>query len=78
MSEKRYPARLHSPADENGERYEVDVITSSDAVYVGSKTLTKVLEELGNQSSSSGGIILSESNDKPSTTCTWAMIKSKE
>lgn len=78
MSEKRYPGRLHSPADENGERYEVDIITSSDAVYVGSKTLTKVLEELGNQTSSSGGIILSEANDKPTVACTWAMIKSKE
>lgn len=65
--------RMQTPADVNGERQNIDVITSSDAVTVGKKTLTRVLDELGGSVSASS-IILSE--EMPSEVpCLWGKIR---
>ena len=60
--------RMQTPADVNGERQNIDVITSSDAVTVGKKTLTRVLDELGGIASASS-IILSEEMPSEALPC---------
>lgn len=66
--------RIQTPADVNGERQNIDVITSSDAVSVGNKTLTRVLDELGGIASASS-IILSEEMPSESLPCLWGKIR---
>lgn len=65
-------ARLQTPADDNGVRKDVHIMTGSDAVIVGdaehSTTLTERLEDLG------GGITIS--SEQPTRACTWFEIKS--
>ena len=64
-------ARLQTPEDNAGIREDMDVITSSDAVYVGEKTLTERLSELATTVAGSG-IIVSEV--KPAGPCFWADV----
>lgn len=65
-------ARLQTPADDNGVRKDIHLLTDSDAVMVGnsehSTTLTEVLTEMGS------GIVISRY--RPSKACTWFEIKS--
>lgn len=60
-------ARLQTPADSEGKRVDLHVITESDAIIVGEETLTEVLNRLGN------GLILSK--EKPEFQCLWGRIK---
>ena len=66
--------RIQTPADVNGERQNIEVITSSDAVSVGNKTLTRVLDELGGIASASS-IILSEEMPSEALPCLWGKIR---
>ena len=65
-------ARLQTPADDNGVRKDIHLMTDASAVMVGdaehSSTLSEVLEYVG------GGIAISST--QPSRACTWFQIKS--
>ena len=58
--------KLETPADANGRRIDVDLLTSTDAVYLpdGSMTLTEKLSALG----------IHISVEKPELPCVWAKV----
>lgn len=62
--------KLETPADANGRRTDVDLLTSTDAVYLpdGSMTLTEKLTALG----------IHISVEKPEIPCVWAKVLSVE
>lgn len=60
-------SRLQTPADGDGKRVDIHVITEGDAVIIGEETLTEVLNRTGN------GLILMK--EKPDFKCLWGKIK---
>lgn len=64
-------SRFQTPADEFGNREDMDIITSSDAVMVGSKTLTERLNEI---SASTGGSGIIVSDTEPTGPCLWGEV----
>ena len=71
MAEERIIQRLQTPADLNGERQDIDVITSAEAViYNENKTLKEKMEELAN--------MVTISNTKPGYPCIWILPTSIE
>ena len=67
MAEK-ISLRLQTPADDNGNRKDVHIVTSSDEVIVDqlsdeSKTLTEVLKEMGT---------IQVQEEQPEFACIWA------
>lgn len=69
-------ARLQTPADDNGVRKDIHLITDADAITVQDPdtgrvlSLTEKLEDIG-----TGIITSSEQPDKP---CTWFQLKSTD
>ena len=67
-------ARLRTPADPNGIRQNIDVITNADSVvFENGQTLDEALAEIA-ESSMHAGLIISESTDKPNPPAMWGEI----
>lgn len=60
-----YTARLQTPADENGNRMDIHLVTDADSVIVDENTTLK--EKLGQM-----GIIMSK--EQPKFPCLWARV----
>lgn len=69
-------ARLKTPADPNGRRHNIDIITNANAVVCeNGQSLTDNLRDIS-QSILSGGIVFSDSQHKPSGPILWGEIYS--
>ena len=69
-------ARLKTPADPNGRRDLIDIVTGANAVVCeNGQSLTENLKTIS-QSILTGGIVFSESDHKPSGPILWGEIYS--